>query len=55
MAYLDRNKSENDRINAQVALESGNGLSNRRGMDDLWERAEQNREEQQALYSAKRR
>ncbi|KAJ3575720.1 hypothetical protein NPX13_g3933 [Xylaria arbuscula] len=28
MAYLDWDKAENDRVNIQVALESGNGLSN---------------------------
>lgn len=51
MAYLDWDKSENDRINAQVALESGKSLSNRRGMGHFWQRAEQDREEQQAFYS----
>ena len=53
MAYLDWDKSENDRIDAQVALESENGLSNRRGMGELWRRAEQDSEEQQALHSAR--
>ena len=52
MAYLDWDKSENDRIDAQVALEVQDGPSNRRGMGELWRRAERDGEEQQALYAA---
>ncbi|KAK6850482.1 hypothetical protein PG987_000116 [Apiospora arundinis] len=55
MAYLDWDKSENDRIDAQIALESGDRLPNRRGMGELWSRAERDIEEQQALCSASKK
>ena len=50
MAYLDWDRSETERVDAQVAQESASGLPNRRGMGSLWRRAEQDCEEQQALY-----
>jgi hypothetical protein len=53
MAYLDWDKSENDRLDAQMADEIRRGPSNRRGMRELWRRAEQDGEEQQALYEAR--
>ena len=53
MAYLDWDKSENDRIEAQVAEEIGSGPSIRRGMGELWRRAERDGEEQQVLYEAR--
>ena len=52
MAYLDWDRSESDRIDAQIAKESANSLSNRRGMGELWRRADQDREKQQAIYTA---
>lgn len=53
MAYLDWDKSENNRLDAQVAEEIRRGPSNTRGMRELWRRAEQDGEEQQALYEAR--
>ena len=53
MAYLDWDKSENDRIEAQIAVEiEGNLFSNRRGMEEIWRAAERDLEEQEALYSS---
>ena len=54
MAYLDWDKSETDRVEARVAQETENGrlFSGRRGMGELWEMAQQDIDEQQALYSA---
>jgi len=53
MAYLDWNEAEDARIEARVAKEmGGNPLANRRkGMEDIWRSAEQDCEEQQALYA----
>jgi hypothetical protein len=54
MAYVDWDKAETDRIEAQVAKETDNGrlASRRRGMAVFWERAEQDFVELKALYSA---
>ncbi|KAK6850577.1 transposase-like protein [Apiospora arundinis] len=52
MAYLDWDRFENDRMDVLVARESRNGLSNRRGVGELWRRAAQDQEEQQALHSS---
>jgi hypothetical protein len=54
MAYLDWDKVEADRIEAQVAEETENGrlFTNRRGMGELWEMAQRDIDEQEALYSA---
>ncbi|KAJ0132990.1 hypothetical protein HZ326_23927 [Fusarium oxysporum f. sp. albedinis] len=54
MAYLDWDKAEADRIEAQVAEETENGrlLTSRRGMGELWEMAQRDIDEQEALYSA---
>ncbi|MGH7964326.1 MAG: hypothetical protein ACRERD_21330, partial [Candidatus Binatia bacterium] len=52
MAYLDWDKSENDRFDAQVALELENGEPNRRGLGSIWKKAQQDEEEQEAIYSA---
>jgi hypothetical protein len=54
MAYLDWDKAETDRIEAQVAKETDNGrlVSGRRGVAEIWERVEQDMREQEALYSA---
>jgi hypothetical protein len=56
MAYLDWSKAEDERIEAQVVAEIGDNPfgSNRRGMDDIWRRAERDAEEQEALYLAER-
>lgn len=52
MAYLDWDKAEEDRVEAQVAAEmERNPFSSRRGMKDIWEAAAKDIEEQQALYS----
>ena len=51
MAYLDWDKSENDRVEAHVAAEiEGNPFSSRRGMGEIWRAAENDLEEQVALY-----
>ena len=57
MAYPDWDKTETDRIEARVAQETENVrlFSGRRGMGELWEMAQQDIDEQQALYSAKSR
>jgi hypothetical protein len=54
MAYLDWNKAETDRIEAQVARETENGrlFTSRRDIGELWEIAQQDIDEQEALYSA---
>jgi hypothetical protein len=53
MAYLDWDKSENDRIDAQVADEIVvQPFSSRRGPGEIWRACERDIEEQQALYSA---
>jgi len=56
MAYLDWSEAEDSRIDAQVVTEMGDNPlgSKRRGMDDIWRRAERDAEEQEALYSAER-
>jgi hypothetical protein len=56
MAYLDWSRAEDARIDAQVAEELGdNPLGNyRRGVDKIWQRAERDIEEQEALYSAEK-
>lgn len=54
MAYLDWDKSENDRIEAQMAVEiDGNLFSNRRGVGEIWRAVERDLEEQEALYSSR--
>ena len=46
MAYLDWSKSEDDRIEAQVAAEiEGNPFSTRRGVQEIWEATEKDSEE----------
>ncbi|EXA31969.1 hypothetical protein FOVG_16738 [Fusarium oxysporum f. sp. pisi HDV247] len=54
MAYLDWDKAETDRIEARVAEETENGrlFTSRRGMGELWEMAQWDIDEQEALYSA---
>ncbi|KAF4465100.1 mutator-like element transposase [Fusarium albosuccineum] len=54
MAYLDWNKAEDDRVEAQVAadMESNPFSAGRRGMGRIWEAAERDSKEQQGLYSA---
>lgn len=54
MAYLDQSRAEDARIDAQVAIEMGDNPlgSRRRGMADIWRRAERCIEEQDALYAA---
>ena len=56
MAYLDWSKAEDARIDAQVAEELGdNPFGNyRRGVDEIWRRAERDIEEQEALYAAEK-
>lgn len=53
MAYLDWNKAEDERIEAQVAreIESNSFASRRRGVQDIWRRIEEDVKEQEALYS----
>jgi hypothetical protein len=53
MAYLDWNKAEDERIEAQVAreIESNPFASRRRGVQDIWRRIEEDVKEQEALYS----
>lgn len=54
MAYLDWDKSEQDRIERKVAAEmEGNPFSSRRGMREIWEAAEKDIEEQKAFYSGR--
>ena len=51
IAYLDWDKLENDRIQAQVAAGIGNNpFSSRRGIGEIWRAAERDLEEQEALY-----
>ncbi|KAF4339788.1 hypothetical protein FBEOM_6326 [Fusarium beomiforme] len=53
MAYLDWDKSENDRLDAQVADEIVvQPFSGRRGPGEIWRACEKDIEEQQALYLA---
>jgi hypothetical protein len=54
MAYLDWDKAETDRIEARVPEETENGrlFTRRRGMGELWEMAQRDIDEQEALYSA---
>ncbi|EMT73058.1 hypothetical protein FOC4_g10001914 [Fusarium odoratissimum] len=54
LAYLDCDKAETDHIEAQVAQETENGrlFTCRRGIGELWEMAQQDIDEQEALYSA---
>ena len=51
MAYLDWNKSEDDRIEAQVALDIGDNPlgTGRRGVAGVWRMVEKDVEEQQSL------
>ncbi|KJZ69833.1 hypothetical protein HIM_10786 [Hirsutella minnesotensis 3608] len=54
MAYLDWDKSENDRLDARVADEIVvQPFSSRRGPDEIWRACEKDSEEQQTLYIAK--
>ncbi|KAK2684835.1 hypothetical protein QWA68_016167 [Fusarium oxysporum] len=54
MAYLDWDKAEADRIEAQVAEETENErlFTSRSGLGELWEMAQRDIDEQEALYSA---
>ncbi|KAG6996807.1 PKS-NRPS hybrid synthetase [Fusarium oxysporum f. sp. conglutinans] len=54
MAYLDWSKAEDERIEAQVVKEMGkNPLANkRRGMAEIWRKAEIDSIEQETLYAA---
>ncbi|KAF6527447.1 hypothetical protein HZS61_010491 [Fusarium oxysporum f. sp. conglutinans] len=54
MAYLDWSKAEDERIEAQVVKEMGkNPLANkRRGMTEIWRKAEMDSIEQETLYAA---
>ncbi|EXA30029.1 hypothetical protein FOVG_18536 [Fusarium oxysporum f. sp. pisi HDV247] len=54
MAYLDWDKAEADRIEAQVPEETENGrlFTSRRGMGELWKIAQRDIDEQEALYAA---
>ncbi|KAM5528545.1 hypothetical protein FOXYSP1_19026 [Fusarium oxysporum f. sp. phaseoli] len=53
MAYLDWDKLENDRLDAQVADEIVvRPFSSRRGPGEIWRACEKEVEEEQALYSA---
>jgi hypothetical protein len=59
MAYLDWEDKENERVQAQVtadmAEEAASGRSiHRRGIKDIWDAAERDNEEQQALHEASR-
>lgn len=48
MAYLDWDKSENERLDAQVVDEIVvQPFSNRRGMSEIWRECEKDSEEQQ--------
>ncbi|KJZ68586.1 hypothetical protein HIM_12019 [Hirsutella minnesotensis 3608] len=53
MAYLDFSRAEDQRVEAQVAKDLGaNPSSNRRkGLKEVWESAEKDSSEQQAMYS----
>ncbi len=52
MAYLDWDKSENDRIDEKVADEIiVQSFSGRRGVDDIWSACEKDSEERQAFYN----
>jgi hypothetical protein len=53
MAYLDWCTAEDKRVEAQVAKEMGDDplATKRRGMKDIWESAERDSLEQQALHS----
>ena len=53
-AYLDWSRAEDVRIDAQVAEELGdNPFGNyRRGVDEIWRRAERDIKEQEVLYAA---
>ncbi|KAG6979895.1 hypothetical protein FocnCong_v010558 [Fusarium oxysporum f. sp. conglutinans] len=54
MAYLDWSKAEDDRVEAQVAVEmERNPFSSRRGMHDIWEAAAADNEAQQAIHSGR--
>ncbi|EXM14544.1 hypothetical protein FOTG_17053 [Fusarium oxysporum f. sp. vasinfectum 25433] len=53
MAYLDWDKSENDRLDVKVADEIVVApFSSRRGPGEIWRACEEDSKEQQALYSA---
>ncbi len=51
MAYLDWNREEDKRIDAQVAREGDE--PGRRGVGAIWRRVERDIEEQQLIYSKK--
>ncbi len=54
MAYLDWDKSENDRLDAQIADEIvAQPFSSRQGLGEIWRACEDDSEKQQSLYSAK--
>ncbi|KAF5715301.1 mutator-like element transposase [Fusarium mundagurra] len=54
MAYLDWSKAEDDRVEAQVAVEmESSPFSSRRGMHDIWEAAAADSEAQQAIHSGR--
>ena len=49
-AYLDHDKGEDDRLDHEMTRNlQRKGFSNRRGLDDVWRRAEQDRDLQEAL------
>lgn len=54
MAYLDWDNAKIDHIEARMAQEAENGqlLTRIRGMGELWEMAQQDIDEQGAMYSA---
>ena len=53
MAYLDWDKSENDRLDAQVIGEIAvQPFSSRRGPGEIWRACERDIKEKQAFYSA---
>ena len=53
MAYLDWDKKEEERIEAQVAQEmKDNPISRRRGTADIWRAIKRDSEQQQAAYEA---
>ncbi|CCF38639.1 hypothetical protein CH063_09681 [Colletotrichum higginsianum] len=53
MAYLDWDKAEQERVDELAVAEEGDNpfLNSRRGMGDIWKRAERDNAEQEALYA----
>ncbi|KID80963.1 hypothetical protein MGU_11634 [Metarhizium guizhouense ARSEF 977] len=52
MAYLDWSKAEDERIEAQVAMEMRTNPSTRRGVTEIWKSIETDSRQQDALHSA---